>query len=64
MNTPLQQQQLQTEQQPHHHDTQYINQSHTSVPNYLQSDTDDSAAISYQQQSQNDESDFDFSVKS
>lgn len=38
--------------------------ANASVPNYLQSDTEESIAISNPNQSQNDESDFDFSVKS
>lgn len=47
-------------------DQAYINQTNTTaiVTNYLQSDTDESAALSYPNQNQHDESDFDFSLKS
>lgn len=52
--------------QPPPQDQPYINQANatSTVPNYLQSDTDESAAISHPNESQHDESDFDFSVKS
>lgn len=57
-NTPEHREQQQQQQQ------QFMNSNNnTAVTNYLQSD-EESAAISHGNQSQNDESDFDFSVKS